>query len=203
MVDIIPAPCSGNRHRKFSNTTVKSGSGMVAIHCLYHGFGPHPTVALDVFRVDGNRITEHWDALAPLPAGTEGARRIDGPTEVTDRDRTDANKTLVTEWVQHRLIGADRQAFEELAGDPDYAEHGSILHDRLTRQVLHRVIGEGNFVLTLTEASLDPSNSGGEDGGPGPAGCYELWRVAEGRIIEHWEVVPAVPETLPHGNGFF
>ncbi|HEX2299208.1 MAG TPA: hypothetical protein VHH34_11950 [Pseudonocardiaceae bacterium] len=153
--------------------------------------------------MDGNRITEHWDALAPLPAGTEGARRIDGPTEVTDRDRTDANKTLVTEWVQHRLIGADRQAFEELAGDPDYAEHGSGPHDRLTRQVLHRVVGEGNFVLTLTEVSLDPSNSGGEDGGPGPAGCYELWRVAEGRIIEHWEVVPAVPGTLPHGNGFF
>lgn len=36
-----------------------------------------------------------------------------------------------------------------------------------------------------------------------PAGCYDLWRVAQGRIVEHREVIQPVPENLTHRNGFF
>ncbi|MEX5268760.1 nuclear transport factor 2 family protein [Kocuria sabuli] len=188
---------------RFEPLRVLEDGDMVAIHCLYHGFGPGPTVAVDVFRVDGDRIAEHWDALAPLPDGAAGTRWIDGPTEITEPERAGSNKTLVTEWVQNRLIGTDREALEELAGNPDYVEHGTGPDDRLVRRTLHRVVGEGDFVLTVTEALLEPGGDGEADGSAPSAGCYDLWRVAQGRILEHWEVVQPVPENLPHDNGFF
>jgi predicted SnoaL-like aldol condensation-catalyzing enzyme len=53
-----------------------------------------PKVGFDVFRFDGDEIVEHWDNLqdkcsAPNPSGRT---QLDGPTKVTDFDRTDANK---------------------------------------------------------------------------------------------------------------
>ncbi|WP_368808951.1 hypothetical protein [Kocuria sabuli] len=65
------------------------------------------------------------------------------------------------------------------------------------------MVGEGDFVLTVTEALLEPGGDGEGDGPPVSAGCYDLWRVAAGRILEHWEVVQPAPENLPHDNGFF
>ncbi|MFE7631155.1 nuclear transport factor 2 family protein [Kocuria sp. NPDC057446] len=175
---------------------------MVAVHCVYHGFGPDPMVAVDVFRVQDGLIAEHWDALAPLPGGPAGTHRIDGPRQVTGHERTAANKDLVTEWVHERLLGADRDALEELARDPRYVEHGPATGTGLTRRAVHRVLGDGDFVLTVTEGLLD-DDDGAERGDPVTAGCYDLWRVADGRIVEHWEVCQPVPERLPHDNGFF
>ncbi len=175
---------------------------MVAVHCVYHGFGPDPVVAVDVFRVADGRIAEHWDALAPLPAGTEGKHRIDGPTEPTDHEHTGANKALLTEWVHERLIGSDRDALEELARDARYVEHGPGPDAGLARHTLHRVLGEGDVVLTVTEALLEFPGDAGRPG-PVPAACYDLWRVADGRILEHWGVVQPVPERMPHDNGLF
>lgn len=188
---------------RFEPLRVLEDGDLVAVHCVYHGFDPLPTVAVDVFRVDGDRIVEHWDALAPLPEDLEGTRRIDGPTEVTDRERTAANRAMVTEWVRERLIGSDREALEELARNERYVEHGPGPHERLARRTVHRVVGEGCFVLTVAEALLEPG-TGADGARPSlSAACYDLWRVADDRIVEHWEVVQPVPERMPHENGFF
>ncbi|MEX5259613.1 nuclear transport factor 2 family protein [Kocuria sp. CPCC 205263] len=186
---------------RFEPLRMLEDGDMVAVHCVYHGFGPDPVVAVDVFRVQDGRIAEHWDALAPLPGGAAGRHRIDGPTEITGYEHTAVNKALLTEWVHERLIGADRDSLEELARDPRYVEHGPGPDARLARHTLHRVLGEGDLVLTVTEALLELGGEGAGD--PVPAGCYDLWWVADGRILEHWGVVQPVPERMPHGNGFF
>lgn len=57
---------------------------------------------------------------------------------------------------------------------------------------VHRVIAEGNFVLVVGEGEFD-----------GPVAYWDLFRVADGKIVEHWDIVPAIPDTLPHDNGLF
>ena len=58
-----------------------------------------PQIVFDVFRFENGLIVEHWDNLeakCPRPNGS-GRTQIDGPTEITDRDKTEANKALAKE----------------------------------------------------------------------------------------------------------
>jgi predicted SnoaL-like aldol condensation-catalyzing enzyme len=36
---------------------------IVMVHGRYEGLAPKPVVGVDIFRVENNRITEHWDVL--------------------------------------------------------------------------------------------------------------------------------------------
>ena len=61
----------------------------------------------------------------------------------------------------------------------------------LTRR--HRTVADGEFVLTVYEGT-----SGGD-----PVIFYDLWRIEDGLIAEHWDVISEIPRTLPHENGVF
>ena len=52
-----------------------------------------------------------------------------------------------------------------------------------TYNKLHRVLAEGSFVLSISEGSLDGVHSS----------FYDLFRVAEGKLVEHWDTIDAVP----------
>jgi len=59
---------------------------------------------------------------------------------------------------------------------------------------IHKVLGEGNFVLTISE---------GEWSGKQQA-FYDLFRVEDGKIVEHWDVIQEIPtEGLANANGMF
>ncbi len=60
---------------------------------------------------------------------------------------------------------------------------------------LHRVIGEGNFVLAMSEGEL-----AGE-----PTAFYDLFRVEDGKVVEHWDVIQTIPpqEEWQNENGKF
>jgi predicted SnoaL-like aldol condensation-catalyzing enzyme len=45
------------------------------------------------------------------------------------------------------------------------------------------VLGEGNFVLVLSEGHFN-----GE-----PTSFYDLFRVENGKIAEHWDIVETIP----------
>jgi predicted SnoaL-like aldol condensation-catalyzing enzyme len=36
---------------------------LVMVHGRYVGFGPKPTIAVDIFRVANGKVAEHWDVL--------------------------------------------------------------------------------------------------------------------------------------------
>ena len=45
-----------------------------------------------------------------------------------------------------------------------------------------RYIAEGNFVLALVESRTEP-----------PTANYDLFRVANGKIVEHWDLLSVIP----------
>ena len=49
---------------------------------------------------------------------------------------------------------------------------------------VHKVLGEGNFVLTMSEGQL-----GGKH-----VAFYDLFRVEAGRIAEHWDTIEPIPD---------
>ena len=45
----------------------------VMVHSRYTGLGPKPLIAVDIFRIENNKLAEHWDVLqeevpAPMTA---------------------------------------------------------------------------------------------------------------------------------------
>ena len=61
----------------------------------------------------------------------------------------------------------------------------------LAVQKVHRLIAEGNFVVSQLEVMVQNT----------PYVLYEILRLAEGKIVEQWRVKQAIPETMAHDNG--
>jgi predicted SnoaL-like aldol condensation-catalyzing enzyme len=194
---------------------VLTDGNFVITHNTYtnaQAFGAPTLVAFDVFRIENGKLAEHWDNLqAPEAPNASGRTLTDGPIEVTDLDKTEANKALVTEFAQTVLIGgAFDRIGEYIIGGDAYRRHNPFFGDGLQAlgeafaafakqgkaiqyTKIHQIIGEGNFVLIMAEGTL----------GEAPTAYYDLFRLDNGRIVEHWDVIQAIPATMAHENGKF
>ena len=56
-------------------------------------------------------------------------------------------------------------------------------------------LAQGNFVLAVSEGTF----------GGAPTSYYDLWRVENGKIAEHWDVMETIadPSTWQNQNGKF
>jgi predicted SnoaL-like aldol condensation-catalyzing enzyme len=172
----------------------------VFAHTDYDFFGPK--IGFDIFRFENGKIVEHWDNLQPKPEqpNPSGHTMTDGPTEVRDAEKTAANKKLVASFVDDILVNG---RLDKLAGYYDgdsYTQHNPQIADGLSglgaaleamRKAgivmkydrVHKVLGEGNFVLTVSEGSF----------GGAPTAFYDLFRAENGKIAEHWDTIETIP----------
>ncbi len=190
---------SGNFKTNF--TRVISDGDLVAFHGRYEGFGPTPLIAFDVFRVVDGKIVEHWDNLieeqTPNPSGHS---QTDGETEITDLDKTEENKAKVLEFITKSLIDHEQVDITQYISPVTYTQHNPMVGDGLegfgafmgemakqgismAYSKVHQVIGEGNFVLTMSEGTF----------GDNAMSFYDLFRLEDGLIVEHWDVIAPMP----------
>lgn len=176
-------------------------------------FGTDEMVTFDIIRIDENgKVAEHWDAMTPLVKKTASGRtQTDGPTVATDMDKTEANKALAKALVEDVLMGKNPNKITEYISAEQYHQHNPDIKDGLTGIVeaveyltsqnnmfkytkIHNVLGEGNFVLTVSE---------GEWSGKQQV-FYDLFRMENGKVVEHWDVIQEIPtEGLANNNGMF
>jgi predicted SnoaL-like aldol condensation-catalyzing enzyme len=175
-------------------------------------FGAEKIVTIDIYRMKDGQAVEHWDAIAPVVEKTASGRtQTDGPTTIEDLNKTEANKALAAAFINDVPMGKNPSKITEYISATEYNQHNPQIKDGLsglgeaiqylTSQnnmfkytKLHKVLGEGNFVLTVSE---------GEWGGKSHA-FYDLFRMKDGKIVEHWDVIQAIPTTgLANDNGMF
>lgn len=185
-------------------------------HLFVHAYqslnnGEAEWVTLDFFDTDDDdRIVEHWDVIAAYSRETpSGHTSTDGPTEVTDITRTDANKTLVRRFIEDVLMGqGDPGNIDHYISEDQYIQHNKDVADGLEafktlalakdRPLVYDeivlLVGQGNFVATLCRASW----------GGTPYAQAALFRVEDGHIVEHWDAAePIGPETEWVNSGKF
>ncbi len=173
-------------------------------------FGADDMVAFDILRFDEEgKIAEHWDSLMPNVTETASGRSLlDGPTEIANLDQTEANKALVNEFVHKVLIGHDRDAIMDFISAEKYDQHNPHVKDGLQGlfeaiqsgklqfdiRKAHAIFAEGDFVLTVNEGVLNEV----------PSSFYDLFRIENGRITEHWDVTQDIPtEGMANENTLF
>lgn len=187
---------------------------LVVLHNTYDNaalLGGEQLVAFDVFRVADGQVVEHWDNLAPVAvANPSGRSQVDGETEIVDLEATADNKALVTGFVQTILMDGKVDRITDFISTDAYIQHNSNIADGLdglgaalgamaeqgitmVYTDLHSVVAEGNFVFTASEGTL----------GDAPTAFFDLFRVADGRIVEHWDVISDIPAEMAHDNGKF
>jgi predicted SnoaL-like aldol condensation-catalyzing enzyme len=195
---------------RYEGARVIADSDLVALHGTYYGFGPDPLVAFDLFRVKDGKLAEHWDALTPLvPDTASGRSQTDGPAAPADLEQTEANRKLVTEFAEKVLKGADYSVLTDYISTETYDQHNPEAADgldgfgaaagkwaeqgkNLVYKTVHKVIAEGDFVLLQSEGEFGV-----------PVAYWDLFRVKDGKIVEHWDVIAPIPAELPHTNGLF
>ena len=155
-------------------------------------------VFFDVFRFEDEKVVEHWAFSAlEAPPNASGHTQIDGPTEPTHPEETDENKKIVRGYYETFHIGGDHSGTERyFAGDlmirhePGVRDGVSeFLHDveelmkHRTIDEIRLLVGQGDLVFVAARGTHE-----------GDACAYiDLYRVEDGKIVEHW----GFPEMVP------
>jgi predicted SnoaL-like aldol condensation-catalyzing enzyme len=183
----------------------------VFAHTEYNFFGPR--IGFDIFRFEDGLIVEHWDNLQETATelSPSGHTMIDGPTIASDLDKTEANKALIRRYMEDLLAGR-RETFLSFFNGTQYIQHNPWVADTIPGLIaglqalaakgqevvyksVHKILGEGNFVLVVAEATF----------GGVPTGIYDLFRIEQDRIAEHWDTLEAIPprDQWKNSNGKF
>ena len=168
-------------------------------------------VSFDIFRFEKGKIVEHWDnfqvkAAKPNPSGHT---MTDGPTTSSELEKTEPNKKLMQAYMDDLISG---KKFQSYFDNDKYIQHNSLIADNLTglyagleqlaKQGLavkytkvHKILGEGNFVLVVAEGTF----------GNNLSAYYDLYRIQNGKIAEHWDTIQTIPprEEWKNSNGKF
>ena len=200
-------------------TTVKnirafSDGDKVFLQTVYNFAGAGNQVAFDIFRfVENGLIAEHWDNLAALAApNPSGHTQTDGTMEVTDLDKTEENRKLVESFLYDVMQGNHPEKTPDYFDGDTYIQHNTGIADGLSGlgaalaalaqqgiqmiyTTVHQVLAQGNFVLAVSEGTF----------GGAPTAYYDLWRVENGKIAEHWDVMETIADqsTWANDNGKF
>ncbi len=176
-------------------------------------FGADEMVSFDIIRLDEKgKVAEHWDAMTPLVKETASGRtQTDGPTEATGLDKTEENKALAKAMVEDILMGKNPEKITDYISAEQYGQHNPGIKDGLSGIMeaveyltsqnnmfkytkIHKVLGEGNFVLTVSEGKWNGKQQV----------FYDLLRFENGKAVEHWDVIQEIPtEGLANNNGMF
>ena len=173
----------------------------------YNFFGPK--IGFDIFKFQNGLIVEHWDNLTEtaLNANPSGHTQIDGFTEIWDLDKTKMNKEIVSDFVNSILVDGQMNKLADFFDGDNYIQHNTAIGDGISGlgaaleamakqgitmvyDKVHIVLGEGNFVLVVSEGNF--ANE--------PTSFYDLFRVENGKIAEHWDVMETIIPNNQHKN---
>lgn len=122
-----------------------------------------------------------------------------------------SNKEIVTAFF--RMMFQDREIDEavRLYVSPDYVQHNPYMRDGVGPMVdffppyfdqhpqaiveIKRVIAEGDLVVIHNQWRDSPEDRG--------QAVVDIFRVDQGKIVEHWDVSQEIPENPANQNGMF
>ena len=175
--------------------------------------GESQWVTTDFFDTDENdKIVEHWDVIAEYSSATPSNHTsTDGATEIKDLDKTQENKVLVRKLIQDGLMKeGNPENLSKYISEEQYIQHNKDVADGLEHfqqlasmpdrplnyEEIVLMVGQGNFVATLSRANWNDGKTNQD------YAQVDLFRVENGKIVEHWDNAEVVPENDVNSGKF-
>ena len=122
----------------------------------------------------------------------------------------DSNKKVVLEFYDKALNQKDFDAASKYFG-PRYIQHNPGAPDGIegfkafiamrkekfpnARSEIKRAFAEGDYVILHVHGVREPGERG--------VAIVDIFRLENGKIVEHWDVVQPIPEKTANSNGMF
>jgi predicted SnoaL-like aldol condensation-catalyzing enzyme len=132
------------------------------------------------------------------------------PASATDAATQEANKKTVLEFYEKGLNQKDFDAAAKFIG-PRYVQHNptapdgpegfkafvGFLREKFpdSRSEIKRVFADGDYVILHVHSVREKGSRG--------RAIVDIFRLENGKIVEHWDVVQDVPEKSVNANGMF
>jgi predicted SnoaL-like aldol condensation-catalyzing enzyme len=135
------------------------------------------------------------------------ALALAGPALAADPE---ANKKIVVDFYDKALNQKDFDAAAKYFG-PRYIQHNpsaadgpeglkaflQFLKEKFpnSRSEIKRVFADGDYVIVHVHAVREPGTRG--------AAIVDIFKLENGKVVEHWDVVQPIPEKAANTNGMF
>ena len=108
---------------------------------------------------------------------------------LNDKDFDAASKYLGSRYTQHNPVAAD--------GPEGLKAFIGFLRAKFpdSRSEIKRVFAEGDYVIVHVHAVREPGTRG--------RAIIDIFKLDNGKIVEHWDVAQDVPEKAANSNGMF
>ena len=168
-------------------------------------------IGFEIFRFENAQAVEHWDNIQKrLGPNNANHTMIDGVTEATDHELTERNRLVVQSFVEDVLIHNSLDKVNNYINKEQYTEHNPRFGDDIVELLTalsstdnfaikyeknHRLLAEGNFVLSVCEGYTNQNQTS----------FFDLFRLQDGKIIEHWDTTEGIPprSEWKNNNGKF
>ncbi|RDH84642.1 MAG: hypothetical protein DIZ80_04005 [endosymbiont of Galathealinum brachiosum] len=170
-------------------------------------------IGFEIFRFEDGQAVEHWDNIQKRQGpNSSGNTMVDGITEATDHELTEINRTIIISFTDDVLIHKHIIQLGDYINQKHYTEHSPHLGNDLTElrmalsqsnsscfsisyEKCHRILAEGNFVLSVCEGNVNKISSS----------FFDLYRLENRKIVEHWGTIEKIPtrSEWKNNNGKF
>jgi len=133
----------------------------------------HPVLAADAQQMEENKKTVRALYEAVL----------------NKKDFDEASKYLGSKYIQHNPNAADGpQGLKGFIG---------FLKEKFpnNRSEIKRIFADGDYVIVHVHAVREPGTRGNA--------IIDIFRLENGKVVEHWDVVQPIPEKAANDNGMF
>ncbi|NOX52342.1 MAG: polyketide cyclase [Gammaproteobacteria bacterium] len=126
--------------------------------------------------------------------------------------QTEANKQTVIDYFRTALDEKNPDKAAELYGGEYYVQHNPLVRDgwdgfrsyirnyvKLYPDMkvrIVRLIAEGDFVVAHVHTTLSKQDTRG-------VAAIDIFRLEQGKIVEHWDVIQPIPEESENPNSMF
>lgn len=130
--------------------------------------------------------------------------------QAEDAAHLEKNKAIVVAFYNKALNDKDAEAAIAMMG-PTYTQHNARIADGKegfrqfitafkqkypeSHSEIVRVFADGDYVILHVHMVREPGTRG--------EAVMDIFRLADGKIVEHWDVLQQIPENIPHTNTMF